>query len=230
MHVDIVTLFPEFLGPILDGSIIGRAQRSGAVKVSVHDLRAWVPAGRRADDAPYGGGPGMVLRLEPLVACLETLLGPTLTVPPGCQIIVPSPAGRRFDQSAARWLAGHERVIIVCGHYEGIDERLFQIVEAAEMSLGDFVLTGGEIPALAFVDACVRLVPDVISPASAQDDSFSAGALDWPHYTRPSMFRGLRVPQILLSGDHARIVRWRRRQARVRTRRRRPDLLDGDDS
>ncbi|MBC5823915.1 MAG: tRNA (guanosine(37)-N1)-methyltransferase TrmD [Candidatus Eremiobacteraeota bacterium] len=225
MRIDIITLFPKFFAPIFEGSIIGRAQNRGLARIAVHDLRDFIPAGRRADDAPYGGGSGMVLRLEPVVGALEMLLGPDLALPPGCKIIVPSPAGRPFDHASACRLASHAWLIVVCGHYEGIDERLFKLVAATELSLGDFVLTGGEIPALAFVDACVRMLPEAIAAQSAENDSFSAGALDWPHYTRPSEFRGLRVPDILLSGDHTRIDRWRRRQARMRTARRRPDLL-----
>lgn len=224
MRIEIVTLFPEFVRPLVSGSILGRAQGKGFVDVAVLDLWQFVPAGERADDAPYGGGAGMVLRLGPLIACMESLLGPDLTVPNGSRVIVPSPAGRRFDHQIAEELARLEWLIVVCGHYEGIDERFFTLVEADELSLGDFVLTGGEIPALAFVDACIRLVPGVIDPASAANDSFAAGGLDWPHYTRPSVFRGIPVPEILLSGDHGRVAAWRADQARRRTATRRPDL------
>ena len=226
MRIDIVTLFPDFIHPVVSGSILGRSQASGFASIAVHDLWRYVPAGERADDAPYGGGPGMVLRLGPLVACIESLLGARLTVPAGTRVIVPSPAGRRFDHAVAAELAALERLIVVCGRYEGVDERFFQLVDAQELSLGDFVLTGGEIPALAFVDACVRLLPGVIDPQSAADDSFASGALDWPHYTRPAVFRGISVPEVLLSGDHARIAAWRSGQSRARTRARRPDMGD----
>lgn len=224
MRIDIVTLFPTFFEPIVSGSIIGRAQEKGLASIAVWDLRESVARGERADDAPYGGGPGMVLRLEPIVASLEHLFGPDLAVPPNQRVIVPSPAGRRFDDALARRLAALERLVIVCGHYEGIDERLFEIVDAEEVSLGDFVTTGGEIPAMAIVDACVRLIPGAIDAQSAAFDSFADGALDWPHYTRPAEFRGHNVPEILLSGDHAKIARWRREQSEARTKSRRPDL------
>jgi tRNA (guanine37-N1)-methyltransferase len=225
MQIDVVTLFPSFFEPIVNGSILGRAQSKGLVKIVLHDLWNYVPAGERADDAPYGGGPGMVLRLGPLIGSLEALLGEHLEVPNDCEVIVPSPSGRRFDQAAASRLAGLDRLILVCGHYEGIDERFFSLVKATELSLGDFVLTGGEIAALAFVDAAVRLLPGAVSPESLQAESFSQRGLDWPHFTRPAVFRGLAVPDALLSGDHARIAAWREATARERTAARRPDLF-----
>ena len=209
---------------MVEGSILGRAQAKGVAHIELHDLWRYVPDGERADDSPYGGGAGMVMRLGPIVDCLEQLLGGTLQVPEGCKVIVPSPAGRRFDHDAAVGLSKAERLIVVCGRYEGIDDRLFDLVDAEEMSLGDFVLTGGEVAALAFVDACVRLLPGVIAEESARDDSFADGDLDWPHYTRPAVFRGLPVPDVLLTGDHARIAAWRQEQASARTSRRRPDL------
>ncbi|HEV2909087.1 MAG TPA: tRNA (guanosine(37)-N1)-methyltransferase TrmD [Candidatus Eremiobacteraceae bacterium] len=224
MRIDIVTLFSAFFEPIISGSILGRAQEKGAADIRVHDLWRYVPAGERADDAAYGGGAGMVIRLGPLVACLEDLLGPDLALPKDARLVVPSPAGQRFDHAMAAQWSTLSRLIIVCGHYEGIDERLFDLVPAEEVSLGDFVLTGGEVPALAFVDACVRLLPGVIAQQSAAEDSFADGALDWPHYTRPAVFRGVAVPDVLLSGDHAKIEAWRREQSRTRTRARRPDL------
>ncbi|HET9343625.1 MAG TPA: tRNA (guanosine(37)-N1)-methyltransferase TrmD [Candidatus Eremiobacteraceae bacterium] len=224
MRIDIVTLFPEFLRPVVEGSILGRARSKGLAQIELHDLWKFVPAGERADDAPYGGGAGMVMRLGPIVDCLEHLLGGDLKVPAGHKLIVPSPAGRRFDHSVALELSQLERIIVLCGRYEGIDDRLFDLVEAEEISLGDFVITGGEIAALAFVDACVRLLPGAIAPESARDDSFTDGELDWPHYTRPAVFRGLAVPDVLLTGDHARIEAWRRSEASARTTRRRPDL------
>ncbi|MBV8281089.1 MAG: tRNA (guanosine(37)-N1)-methyltransferase TrmD, partial [Candidatus Eremiobacteraeota bacterium] len=183
MRIDIVTLFRAFFEPIISGSILGRAQEKGLADIRVHDLWRYVPAGERADDAPYGGGAGMVMRLAPLMSCLEDVLAPDLNVPDGARVIVPSPAGARFDHAMAAHWSGLERLVIVCGHYEGIDERFFELVPATEVSLGDFVLTGGEIPALAFVDACVRLLPGAIAPQSAAQDSFADGALDWPHYT-----------------------------------------------
>ncbi|HLW37142.1 MAG TPA: tRNA (guanosine(37)-N1)-methyltransferase TrmD [Candidatus Eremiobacteraceae bacterium] len=224
MRIDIVTLFPQFFEPIVGGSILGRAHTKGVVDFRLHDLWQFVPAGERADDAPYGGGPGMVLRLGPLVACMEMLLGPTLSVPAESLVVVPSPSGRPFDQRVAQELSARERLIVVCGHYEGIDERFFDLVEAREYSLGDFVLTGGEVPAMAFVDAVVRLLPGAINPDSSTAESFQRSTLDWPHYTRPAVFRGIAVPDVLLSGDHDRIARWRSEVALARTRARRPDL------
>ncbi len=224
MRIDVVTLFPQFFEPIVGGSILGRAQAKGLVSINVHDLWSWVPDGERADDAPYGGGPGMVLRLGPLVSSIESLLG-SLSAPPGCRVIVPSPAGRRFDHLTAEMLAAFDRLLFVCGHYEAIDERFFDLVEADELSLGDFVLTGGEIATLAFVDAVVRLVPGAIDAESIESDSFAHGGLDWPHFTRPAVFRGHPVPEVLLSGDHERIAAWRKDAARSRTATRRPDLM-----
>jgi tRNA (guanine37-N1)-methyltransferase len=224
MRIDVVTLFPQFFEPIINGSILGRAQAKDLVTIALHDLWDFVPPGERADDAPYGGGPGMVLRLEPLVTCIESILGGSLTVPDGCAVVAPSPAGVRFNHAVAQDLAEKSRIVMVCGHYEGIDERFFRLVNAQEVSLGDFVLTGGEIAALAFMDAVVRLVPGVINPESVREESFADQTLDWPHYTRPAIFRGLAVPEVLLSGDHARIASWRRQVRKERTRARRPDL------
>ena len=224
MRIDVVTLFPALLHPIINGSILGRAQAKDLVHIQIHDLWKFVPPGERADDAPFGGGPGMVMRLGPLIACMESLLGPTLAVPTSTAVIVPSPAGVRFTQAAARVWISHDRLVFVCGHYEVIDDRFFELVQAVEVSLGDFVLTGGEVATLAFIDATVRLIPGVINPESLQNESFSAGSLDWPHFTRPAVFRGLAVPDVLLSGDHARIEAWRRQAAERRTRQRRPDM------
>jgi len=225
MQIDIVTLFPQFFEPIVTGSILGRAQSKGLVDISLHDLWRYVPSGERADDAPYGGGPGMVLRLGPLISCMEALLGVGLKGQSGCAVVVPSPAGPRFNHAVAQQLSKLTRLILVCGHYEAIDERFFELVQATELSLGDFVLTGGEIAALAFIDATVRLLPGAISPESSQTESFVQSSLDWPHFTRPAVFRGIAVPDVLLSGDHARIEAWRKETARARTSSRRPDLL-----
>jgi tRNA (guanine37-N1)-methyltransferase len=224
MRIDVVTLFPQFIEPLVRGSIVGRAQAKGLAEITVVDLWSFVPDGERADDAPYGGGAGMVMRLGPIVASLESLLGGALDVPAGTRVVLPSPAGPVFNQSRAREYAALDRLILVCGHYEGIDERLFDLVRAEEISLGDFVLTGGEIPALAIIDACVRILPGAIAAESAANESFSGPDLDWPHYTRPAVFRGESVPEILLSGDHGKVAAWRAEQAAERTMRRRPDL------
>jgi tRNA (guanine37-N1)-methyltransferase len=224
MRIDVVTLFPQFIEPMVRGSIIGRAQAKGLAEITVVDLWRFVPDGERADDAPYGGGAGMVMRLGPLVACLESLLDGTLDVPARTRVIVPSPAGQVFTQARAGEFSALERLILVCGHYEGIDERIFDLVRAEEVSLGDFVLTGGEIPALAIIDACVRIIPGAIAAESAANESFSGPDLDWPHYTRPAVFRGASVPEILLSGDHGKVAAWREARATERTTRRRPDL------
>jgi tRNA (guanine37-N1)-methyltransferase len=224
MQVDVVTLFPQFFEPIINGSILGRAQAKDLVQISLHDLRRFVPPGERADDAPYGGGPGMVMRLGPLVACLESLLGDDLRVAQDCKVIVPSPAGITFTQDMATDFSKLGRIILVCGHYEGIDERFFDLIPAREVSLGDFVLTGGEIAALAFIDATTRLLAGVINPESLREESFALGTLDWPHFTRPAVFRGLAVPEVLLGGDHQKIASWRKSASLERTRTRRPDL------
>jgi tRNA (guanine37-N1)-methyltransferase len=224
MRIDVVTLFPQFIEPLVRGSIVGRAQAKGLAEIAVVDLWHFVPDGERADDAPYGGGAGMVMRLGPLVSCLESLLGGTLDFPDRTRVIVPSPAGPVFTQARASELAALDRLILICGHYEGIDERLFDLVRADEISLGDFVLTGGEIPALAIIDACVRILPGAIAAESAANESFSGPDLDWPHYTRPAVFRGASVPEVLLSGDHGKVAAWRAARAADRTLRRRPDL------
>jgi tRNA (guanine37-N1)-methyltransferase len=224
MRIDVVTLFPQFIEPLVRGSIVGRAQAKGLAEITVVDLWSFVPDGERADDAPYGGGAGMVMRLGPLVACLESLLEGRLDIPVGTRVVVPSPAGPVFTQARAGEFAALDRLILVCGHYEGIDERFFDLVQAEEISLGDFVLTGGEIPALAIIDACVRILPGAIAAESAANESFSGPTLDWPHYTRPAIFRGASVPEILLSGDHGKVAVWRAERAAERTMLRRPDL------
>jgi len=223
MRVDVLTLFPAFFEPVLSDSILGRARAAGLLDVRLHNLRDWSrdEKHRKVDDRPYGGGPGMVLKPEPVVEAVEDLLagGPA-------RVLLMTPAGRRFDQEYARSLAAEKRILIVCGHYEGFDERIREILRPEEVSIGDFVLPGGEIPAMAVIDAVARLIPGVLGdPESSTQDSFSGGLLDHPHYTRPEVYRGLRVPEVLLSGDHARIARWRKEQAERRTAERRPDLL-----
>ncbi len=223
--IDVVTLFPELFAPFVGLSIVGRAIERGLVAVRYHHLLDELQESARADDAPFGGGAGMVLRIEPIARVLDRIAA---TAPAGerSAIVVPSPSGRPFAQrEAARW-AHSDRLVIVCGHYEGIDDRLGRLYPVEEWSLGDFVLTGGEIPALVFMDATVRLVPGVLSAESLDSESFAAGTLDYPSYTRPASFRGVEVPEVLLSGNHAKIAAWRREQSRLRTEARRRDLLD----
>ncbi len=211
-------------GPLSEG-IVMRARESGLVDVHVHDLREHADDRHRTtDDAPFGGGPGMVMKAEPFFRALE---GIRAEGPAGTEaVVLLSPRGRRFDQEAARRLSLVDRLVLLCGRYEGIDERVAQELATEELSLGDFVLTGGETAALAVVEATVRLLPGALGDGeSAGSDSFEEGLLDWPHYTRPAQWRSHAVPDVLLSGDHGRIRRWRRKEALRATRERRPDLL-----
>jgi tRNA (guanine37-N1)-methyltransferase len=223
---DVVTLFPSmFAGPLGDG-ILARARRSGRVAVRLHDLRRWgVGPRRQVDDAPFGGGGGMVLRPEPLFEAVDWI---RRTHPAqGERVVLMSPQGPRIDAGTVRRLAGMERVILLCGRYEGVDERVREALADEELSIADVVLTGGEVPAMVVIDAVARFVPGVLgNPRAAEDDSFTEGVLDCPHYTRPATYRGLEVPAVLLSGDHDAVTRWRRRTAGEATRSKRPDLED----
>ncbi len=226
MIFDVVTLFPGmFLGPLQE-SILARARRAGRVSIRVHDLRRFgVGPHRQVDDTPYGGGGGMVLRPEPLFRAVEAVreLQPD---PPG-RVVLLSPQGGRLDHAAARRLAGEERLILLCGRYEGVDERVRQALADEELSVGDVVLTGGELPAMVTIDAVSRFVPGVLGRSGAAlEDSFAEGHLEYPYYTRPAEFRGQTVPEVLLGGDHAAIARWRARMSREATRTKRPDLLN----
>ncbi len=224
MHVDLVSLFPEALAGYLASSIVGRARRRGLLTVDLIDPR-WYAGGRyRVVDArPYGGGPGMVLAPEPLGRCLDALVGRA----PRSRLLVTSPQGRRLDAAWAGELAREQRLIVLCGHYEGIDERVLEHYQPEEFSIGDVVLSGGEPAALVLVDAIARLVPGVLGDErSAVEDSFADGLLDHPCYTKPRVWRGREVPPVLCSGDHAAIAAWRREQRQRRTHERRPDLLD----
>jgi tRNA (guanine37-N1)-methyltransferase len=221
MRIDVVTLFPELFDAPLRASVIGRAVERGLIEVSVHDLREHgLGRHRSVDDYPYGGGAGMVIRPEPLFAAVDPLRIS------GAVVILLDPAGERLSDGVARDLAALPHLALVCGRYEGIDERARALADR-EISIGDYVLTGGELPALVLLDAVARLVPGVIEAASHEDDSFATGLLEYPQYTRPEEYRGMRVPDILLSGNHGEVDRWRRRQALRRTFERRPDLLDG---
>ncbi len=221
MRIDVITLFPELVEVPLRTSIIGRAVESGIVEFGIHDLREHgLGRHRSVDDYPYGGGAGMVMRPEPLFASVEPLRER------GAHVILLDPAGERLTDAVARELAELPHLALVCGRYEGFDERVRELVDR-EISIGDYVLTGGELPALVLVDAVVRLVPGAIAQASHEDDSFASGLLEYPQYTRPESFRGHDVPPVLLSGNHGEVDRWRRREALRRTHDRRPDLLEG---
>jgi tRNA (guanine37-N1)-methyltransferase len=223
MRWDVLTLFPAMFAGPLDESILKRARDRGLVEIALHDIRAQATDRHRTvDDAPYGGGAGMVLQAPPVVAAVEAALGPDLGRAP---VILLSPAGRRFSQRVALELSRRPRVALLCGHYEGVDERVRELVVTDELSIGDYVLTGGELAALVVIDATTRLLPGVIDAASLLDESHTSGLLEAPHYTRPAEFRGRGVPPVLLSGHHAEIARWRRREALRRTLARRPDLL-----
>jgi len=225
MRIDILTLFPDLFPPVLDTSILGRAQASGVLEAHLFDLRDWThDFHRTVDDEPYGGGPGMVLLVEPLAHAIEDIQARDSRPP---HTIFFTPVGAPLKQQRARELSeDFERLLLVCGHYEGIDERAYTWADE-EISIGDYVLTGGELPALVLIDAVTRLLPGVLGDAkSATDESFVEGLLEYPQYTRPSDFRGMMVPDVLLSGHHANIAAWRRAQAQERTRLRRPDLLD----
>lgn len=231
MRFDIFTLFPEVCAPYVQESILKRAQAAGLVDVRLHNIRDYAPGKHQVtDDEPYGGGGGMVMKPEPVFNAVENVLGigaPVVELATPTPIILLTPQGRTFNQTIAYELAKHERIALVCGRYEGFDERIREHLATDELSIGDYVLTGGELAALIVVDAVARLLPGVLGdPTGAEDDSFAMGLLEYPHYTRPAEYRGWRVPDILVSGDHAKVARWRRQQALLRTRRRRPDLLD----
>jgi tRNA (guanine37-N1)-methyltransferase len=229
MRIDIISIFPDMFREVFDFGIVRRARESGLVTIRVHDLRDFTTdAHRSTDDTPYGGGPGMVMKVEPLVAAVESVSS-LAEAPSDGSLVLLSPRGTPLTQATVRELASFERLILVAGRYEGVDERFVEATAAREVSIGDYVLSGGEVPAMVVVDAVVRLVPGAISdPRSAEDDSFSHGLLDHPHYTRPAEFRGIAVPDVLLSGNHRAVLEWRRAKALEDTRARRPELLEGD--
>lgn len=230
MHVDIITIFPDYFATVFDYGIVRRAKAAGLIEINAHDLRGWTDDKHKiVDDRPFGGGDGMLLKPEPLFAAVESLTGAsdadelrgTKT-----RVVLLSPQGRVLDQHLAEELAESEQLLIICGRYEGVDERVAQVLATDEISIGDYILSGGEPAAAVLLDAIVRLLPGALgSETSAVTESFSEGLLDFPHYTRPVEFRGHRVPEVLLSGHHAEIARWRRREALRKTKRNRPDLL-----
>jgi tRNA (guanine37-N1)-methyltransferase len=254
MRFDLVTIFPEFFSGPLEHGIVRRAREAGIVEVRVQDLRAFTKDRHRTvDDRPFGGGEGMVLKPEPLFEAVESLLGRSvgdaseaISPEPKTAVVLLSAAGKLFNQETARRYAQLERVIFICGRYEGVDERVAEHLTTEEVSIGDFVLSGGELPAMLVIDAATRLLPGALgNEASSQNESFSAMQdalassghqsrvnnyllLDFPHYTRPADFRGWKVPEVLIGGNHAEVARWRREAALAKTRRNRPDLLGGE--
>jgi tRNA (guanine37-N1)-methyltransferase len=220
MRIDIVTIFPKMFEPVLGESIVKRAQKKGKVKICVHDLRAYTEdKHRKVDDRPFGGGSGMVMRPEPIFNAVKALGKKG-------KVVLLSPQGRRLDQKLAARLRRCAHLIIICGHYEGIDERVRQHLVDEEISIGDYVLTGGELPAMVLVDCLVRLIPGVLGDKNSLNfESFEGNLLEYPHYTRPADFRGCKVPAVLISGDHAKIEAWRKQEALRITKKKRPDLL-----
>lgn len=224
MRIDVLTLFPDFFVGPLDASLLGRARQAGLLDVQVHDLRTHATDRHRTvDDLPYGGGAGMVLKAEPFFTAVEHLYGTTEQRP---RTILLTPRGRRLDQALVRALAEEPGLLVLCGRYEGIDERVHSTLASDEVSIGDYVLAGGEVAACVLVEAVTRLLPGVMgNESSSSDESFTDGLLEYPQYTRPAVYRDLPVPDVLRSGDHARVARWRHAEALLRTARRRPDLL-----
>ena len=224
MRIDILTLFPEVCRAPLSESMMKRAQESGALDLRIHNLREWTTDKHHiVDDAPFGGGQGMVMKPEPIFAAVESLRSGNSFV------VLMTPQGRKLTQTLAGEFSAQPHLIIICGHYEGVDHRVIEYLIDAEISIGDYVLTNGAIAAVVFIDAVARLLPGVLGhQQSAADDSFSGGLLEGPQYTRPAEFRGWKVPDVLLSGNHAEIAAWRKAQAVQRTRENRPDLLGGD--
>lgn len=233
MQFEVFTLLPEVFPPYLESSILKRAAQRGLIGVRVHNIRDYThDKHHTTDDTPYGGGGGMVMKPEPVFEAVESVLGLATPLSPPepdskIPIILLTPQGRVFNQRIAEELAGYERIALLCGRYEGVDERVREHLVTDEISIGDYVLTGGELPALILIDAVARLIPGVLGdPTGAEDDSHSMGLLEYPHYTKPAEFRGWKVPEILLSGDHAKIDKWRREQALARTFHKRPDMLE----
>jgi len=227
MRIDIITIFPKMFEPILNESILKRAQHKGKVKIYVHDLRDYtLDKHRKVDDRPFGGGSGMVMNAEPIFRAVESIKHQTPNTKHRTKVILLCPQGERLNQKIARRLARYKHLILVCGHYEGIDERVRQKLADEEISIGDYVLTGGELPAMVLVDCLARLIPGVLGDKNSLiSESFEDNLLEYPHYTRPADYRGMKVPAVLLSGDHRKIGAWRKKEAIKRTKKRRPDLI-----
>jgi tRNA (guanine37-N1)-methyltransferase len=224
MRIDVITIFPSMIDAALAEGVVGRARTRGVLDVRIHDLRDHTDDRHRTvDDVPYGGGPGMVMKPEPLFRAVEAAVASAATPP---AVVLMTPQGERLTHDVATRLSVLERMVVICGRYEGVDERVSEALVTDEISIGDYVLSGGELPALVLIDAAARLVPGVVGDAeSVVTESFAGGLLDHPHYTRPAVFRGLAVPDVLVSGNHGEIERWRARERVRRTEQRRPDLL-----
>ncbi len=224
MRFEVFTLFPQVFDPYINSSILQRAQENHLLEIALHNIRDWTHDRHNVtDDTPYGGGGGMVMKAPPIFEAIESVLGS----PPECPLILMTPQGRPFTSAVAQELAGFPRLALLCGRYEGVDERVREHLVTDQISVGDYVLTGGELPAMIIIDAVTRFLPGALGdPTGAMDDSFASGLLEYPHYTRPEEFRGWGVPDVLLSGNHAEINRWRRNQALIRTYLHRPDLLE----
>lgn len=229
MDFEVFTLLPNVFPAYLESSILQRAQENRVIAVHLHSIRDFThDKHRTTDDTPYGGGGGMIMKPEPIFEAVEKVLGFSAPAGSPCPIILLTPQGRVFSQSIARELSGQDRIALICGRYEGVDERIRASLVTDEISIGDYVLTGGELPALILIDAIARLLPGALGdPTGAESDSHAAGLLEHPHYTRPAEYRGHKVPDVLVSGDHAKIARWRHEQSLLRTMKRRPDLLQG---
>jgi tRNA (guanine37-N1)-methyltransferase len=227
MHFDILTLFPGLFAGVFEDSIVKRAREAGLVSIALHDIREYATGRHRVtDDTPYGGGGGMIMKPEPIFAAVQAVLATKERERETGPIVLLTPKGRLLTHSVARELSRHTHLLLICGRYEGVDERVHRHLATDEISIGDYVLSGGEIPAMVIVDAVTRLIPGVLGdPGATFEDSHADGILEYPHYTRPPVFRGQAVPEVLLSGHHAEIARWRRRQALRYTWERRPDLL-----
>jgi len=234
MRIDIITIFPKMFEPVLNESIIKRAQAKGKLKIHIHNLRDYtLDKHRKVDDRPFGGGPGMVMSADPIFRAVESTLGcipkkrnTRITQRRNTKVVLLCPQGRRLDQKRAKRLAKSAHIVLICGHYEGVDERVRRHLADEEVSIGDYVLTGGELPAMVFIDCIARLIPGVLGEKkSLHFESFEGNLLEYPQYTRPANYRGMKVPEILLSGNHNEIEKWRKKEAIKRTKEKRPDLL-----
>ncbi|HQP91318.1 MAG TPA: tRNA (guanosine(37)-N1)-methyltransferase TrmD [Candidatus Omnitrophota bacterium] len=227
MRIDVLTIFPSMFGPVLGESIIKRALDASKVWINVHDIRDYTAdRHRKVDDRPYGGGAGMVMSPQPIFSCLDSVIKRSRTKKTGRRVILLSAKGKRLDQADLKRLSRYKHIVLICGRYEGVDERVARYAADEELSIGDYVLTGGELPAMVVIDSLIRLLPGVLgNAASSLEESFQSGLLEYPQYTRPAVFKGKKVPAILLSGDHPKIEAWRKKESIKLTRKLRPDLM-----